>query len=175
MNPAVHVRVRLVGIIVAAEVLTVVAIAATVRQDARIRATIAYGEIVVTAIQSYSVDRGTAPVSLAELVPRYLSSVPQPLYGTDQWSYSRGRAGDSFSGDDRRSVELRAAPIAAFSSRAARSFTFAVATGLSEKFGRVERRSDGCWQLPEFPACWWAAESGHSTAPPGERSVDERF
>lgn len=47
------------------------------------------GNAIIAALQRYRSEQGSYPVSLEELVPRYLDDMPQPLWGERKWRYLR--------------------------------------------------------------------------------------
>ena len=142
----------LAGLLLSSELLVVLAVGFTVHTEARIRATVAAGETIASAINSYIREQGEAPARLEALVPHYLRSIPQPVYGATQWEYSRASSSSQRS-DERLSIDIAFASHPA-KDLAATAFTLAVRVDPAPFESRFRRRVDGCWQLPEMPQCW---------------------
>ena len=49
--------------------------------------TVAIGNEIVEALESYHVENGQYPESMERLVPKYLNKLKQPLWGEDGWNY----------------------------------------------------------------------------------------
>jgi len=47
----------------------------------------ALGNQLVVAIETFHRDNGSYPISLESLLPRYVSSIPQPAWGVGTWTY----------------------------------------------------------------------------------------
>ena len=141
----------LASLLLSSELLFVLAVGCAVDTEARIRATVAAGETVVAAIASYTREHGRAPARLDILVPRYLRSIPQPVYGLRSWEYSAHNFQQT--SDDRMRVEL-ALPSAPTDPQAKSAYALAVLVDPAHPEWRFRRRNDGCWQLPETLRCW---------------------
>ncbi len=49
------------------------------------------GNQIVKALGQYSADHGRYPLSLSDLSPKYLSDIPSPTWGLQEWRYSSDR------------------------------------------------------------------------------------
>lgn len=55
------------------------------------------GDGIVSSLEAYEETHGVFPRTLDELTPKYLPTVPRPIYGSGEWSYRR----DGQSGSER--------------------------------------------------------------------------
>ena len=54
------------------------------------------GARIVQAVEAFAASSARVPDSLAELVPKYLNSVPEPRWGDDAWEYTVDKDGRGF-------------------------------------------------------------------------------
>jgi hypothetical protein len=143
------------ALLICSQTLLVTGIAFAVDTEARIRATVAAGETVVSALRSYRREHGVFPSTLDRLIPRYLAHLPAPAYGSSEWEYETDLL-DQPATDERLAIRLDGLtdPATATDSVGTRQVALSVRLDRRDPATRFRRHSDGCWRLPEFPKCW---------------------
>jgi len=58
--------------------------------------TTARGDSIVASLERYKTDHARYPMALADLTPRYLSSIEVPLIGERKWTYTVDDHGEAF-------------------------------------------------------------------------------
>lgn len=53
------------------------------------------GAMIILSLEDFKSDKGTYPLSLEDLIPKYFISVPRVNFGTRKWEYNSGK--DTFS------------------------------------------------------------------------------
>ena len=145
--------VRVAATLIVAELIVATATAKAVDHDARIRATAAYGEIIVSALRAFEQDSARLPTSLDDLRPRYLQSTEHPAYGIGDWEYHAAPSSD-FSRDEEIRLELLLLDPRVRKADA-QSSAFSLSVRLSDHPGdRFVRDAAGCWRVPYTPRCW---------------------
>jgi hypothetical protein len=119
--------------------------------EARLRATAAAGESIVSALTAYRREHGEFPSHLDRLVPRYFSALPVPEYGAHEWEYRLGR--DRLVNDERLPVTPDRGMSGSSGPPPQQEFAISVRLDPANPETRF-RRLNGCWRLPELPKCW---------------------
>ena len=139
------------GLLLVSQALVVAGAGFAVDTDARLRATAAVGESIVSALMAYRRDHGELPPRLDRLVPRYFSALPLPEYGAREWEYQVGP--DRMVNDERLAVTLDRGETRSSDPTHHPEFAISVRLDPANPDTRL-RRVDGCWRLPEFAKCW---------------------
>ena len=143
----------LASLIVTAEVLLLSGVALAVDTDARIRATISAGEVIVGALEHYRRDHGQLPETLDRLVPRYVKTLPAPEYGAREWQFER-IAAERPAADAPLSLDFDAGKAGDGSANGRQIPSLAVRLNERDSGAFLRRSPNGCWHFTGLTKCW---------------------